>query len=113
MVQPPPSRRSTARSGVMSEDDSKAVDQLVRDHLPLAQALAARYRNRGESQDDLVQVAYLGLVLAARRYRDGQGPNFAAYAVPTITGELRRHFRDKGWDVRPPRRLQEIQARVR
>jgi RNA polymerase sigma-B factor len=97
----------------MTQDQSRTVDDLVQAHLPLARALAARYRNRGEAQEDLVQVAYLGLVVAARRYREGTGAGFAAYAIPTITGELRRHFRDKGWAVRPPRRLQDIQASVR
>ena len=88
-------------------------DDLVREHMPLARSVARRYRDRGESLDDLVQVAYLGLVKAARNYREGEGANFAAYAVPTMTGELRRYFRDRGWDVRPPRRLQEIRARAR
>lgn len=88
-------------------------DDLVTDHLSLARSLASRYRDRGEPLDDLVQVAYLGLVKAARNYVPGQGPGFTAYAVPTITGELRRHFRDHGWDVRPPRRLQELRARAR
>jgi RNA polymerase sigma-B factor len=92
---------------------ARSVDELVHEHLSLARSLAWRYRNRGETQDDLTQVAYLGLVMAAQRYREGDGPGFAAYAVPTITGELRRHFRDKGWEVRPPRRLQEIQSGVR
>ena len=95
------------------EEQARTIEQMVQDHLPLARSLASRYRNRGEAQEDLTQVAYLGLVMAARRYRDDQGPSFAAYDVPTITGELRRHFRDKGWGVRPPRRLQEIQAGVR
>lgn len=81
--------------------------------MPLARSVASRYRERGESHDDLVQVAYLGLVKAARNYRPGEGFNFAAYAVPTMTGELRRHFRDRGWDVRPPRRLQELRGRLR
>ncbi|GAB4063117.1 hypothetical protein GCM10028777_05230 [Angustibacter speluncae] len=86
---------------------------LVREHMPLARSLALRYRNRGEPVDDLVQVAYLGLVKAVVGYVPGRGPAFSAYAVPTITGELRRHFRDHGWDVRPPRRLQELRARAR
>lgn len=86
---------------------------LVREHMPLARSLALRYRNRGEPVDDLVQVAYLGLVKAVEGYVPGRGPAFSAYAVPTITGELRRHFRDHGWDVRPPRRLQELRARAR
>lgn len=88
-------------------------EHLVTDHLSLARALAHRYRDRGESMDDLLQVAYLGLVKAARGYVEGHGPGFTAYAVPTITGELRRHFRDHGWDVRPPRRLQELRSRAR
>src|SRR4051812_25207812 len=81
--------------------------------MPLARSLAARYRDRGEPLDDLIQVAYLGLVKAARQYRPGAGQNFPAYAVPTMNGELRRYFRDHGWDVRPPRRLQELRARAR
>ncbi|WP_369069802.1 SigB/SigF/SigG family RNA polymerase sigma factor [Kineococcus terrestris] len=87
-------------------------EDLVVEHLPLARSLAGRYRDRGEPVDDLVQVACLGLVKAARGFRPGAGPSFSAYAVPTITGELRRHFRDHGWDVRPPRRLQELRARL-
>ncbi len=87
-------------------------DQLVRRHMPLARSLALRYRDRGEPLDDLVQVAYLGLVKASRSYRPELGATFEAYAVPTVTGELRRHFRDHGWDVRPPRRLQELRARL-
>ncbi|NAZ77738.1 sigma-70 family RNA polymerase sigma factor [Kineococcus sp. T13] len=97
----------------MTAPTSHRPDDLVLDHLDLAQSLAARYRNRGESFDDLVQVAYLGLVKAAHRYRPDAGSSFAAYAAPTITGEIRRHFRDHGWDVRPPRRLQELRARLR
>ncbi len=90
-----------------------AVEDLVVEHLDLARGLASRYRNRGESWDDLVQVAFLGLVKAARGYQPGAGASFAAYATPTITGEIRRHFRDHGWDVRPPRRLQELRSRMR
>jgi RNA polymerase sigma-B factor len=80
--------------------------------LGLARSMAMRYRDRGEPLDDLVQVANLALVMAVQRYRPDQGVPFAAFAVPTITGELRRHFRDRGWNVRPPRRLQELRARV-
>jgi RNA polymerase sigma-B factor len=94
-------------------EPSPSVERLVREHMPLARGIAGRYRDRGESLDDLVQVAYLGLVKAARNYRPGDGFSFKAYAVPTMTGELRRHFRDRGWDVRPPRRLQELRARLR
>jgi RNA polymerase sigma-B factor len=87
-------------------------DRMIVDHLPLARSLALRYRNRGVPVEDLVQVANLALVKAARRYRSSLGQSFAAYAAPTITGELRRHFRDHGWDVRPPRRLQELKAKL-
>lgn len=100
-------------AGPASTLDDATIDALVREHMSLARGIASRYRDRGESLDDLVQVAYLGLVKAARNYRPGEGFSFAAYAVPTMTGELRRHFRDRGWDVRPPRRLQELRARLR
>jgi RNA polymerase sigma-B factor len=105
-------RAENVRAENICAEDICAED-VIREHMPLARGLAARYRDRGESFDDLVQVAYLGLVKAARGYRPDAGHGFTAYAVPTIVGELRRHFRDKGWDVRPPRRLQELRVRVR
>ncbi len=80
--------------------------------LELADNAARRYRGRGVDLDDLTQVARLGLVKAIRGYRSDHGPGFAAYAVPTVTGEIKRYFRDHGWAVRPPRRLQEISAQV-
>jgi RNA polymerase sigma-B factor len=83
-------------------------DRVIVNHLPLARALALRYRGRGESLDDLVQVASLALVKAADRWEPERGLKFSTYAVPTIVGELRRYFRDYTWDVRPPRRLQEL-----
>ena len=90
----------------------RLVDRVVVDHLPVARALAARFRDRGEPLDDLVQVACLALVKAAQHYEPGRGRGFLPYAVPTITGELRRHFRDRSWGVRPPRRLQELRTAV-
>lgn len=90
----------------------RLLDDVVISQLGLARAIALRYRERGQSMDDLVQVANLALVLAVQRYRPGQGVSFAAFAVPTIAGELRRHFRDRGWDVRPPRRIQELRVAV-
>lgn len=81
------------------------VDELVLDHLDLCEALARRYANRGIDLDDLVQVARVGLVCAAQRFRPEAGA-FVPYAVATITGEIKRHFRSS-WMVRPPRRLQE------
>ena len=92
---------------------SPSAAELVEEHLGLADSLARQYAHRGVDLDDLVQVARLGLLLAAERYRPGAGNSFAAFAVPTIRGELRRHFRDQGWMVRPPRRVQEMRARLR
>ncbi|HEY2795202.1 MAG TPA: sigma-70 family RNA polymerase sigma factor [Micromonosporaceae bacterium] len=80
--------------------------------LPIARTMARRYRQRGEPIEDLEQVASLGLVQAVLGYRPDRGSGFLAYAVPTILGELRRHFRDRTWSVRPPRALQELQSSV-
>jgi RNA polymerase sigma-B factor len=90
----------------------RLMEQATVSQLGLARSMALRYRDRGEPLEDLVQVANLALVMAVQRYRPEQGVPFAAFAVPTITGELRRHFRDHGWNVRPPRRLQELRARI-
>jgi len=86
-------------------------EELVLEHLGLATALARRFSGRGVDMDDLEQVARLALVKAARRYDPSQGP-FPPFATATIQGELKRHFRDRAWMVRPPRRLQEIQAMI-
>lgn len=80
----------------------------MRSHLGLARALSRRFANRGEHQDDLFQVACLGLVSAASRYDPDRGIAFSSFASATILGELKRHFRDKGWSVRLPRRVQEL-----
>lgn len=80
--------------------------------LDLVDGVARRYHGRGMERDDLVQVGRMALVKAAKGYRCGLGSSFAAYAVPTISGEIKRHFRDQGWLVRPPRRLQELRAEV-
>lgn len=80
--------------------------------LDLADSLSRRYRGRDVDPDDLVQVARMALVKAVWRYRPELGTTFVAYAVPTILGELRRHFRDHAWAVRPTRRLQEVRAQV-
>jgi RNA polymerase sigma-B factor len=85
-------------------------EQAIRLTMPVARSLANRYAGRGIAIDDLRQVAYLGLVKAVRGYDPERGREFLSYAVPTIRGELRRHFRDAGWTVRPPRRMQELQA---
>jgi RNA polymerase sigma-B factor len=80
--------------------------------LPLADGLAHRYTGRGIDREDLEQVARVALLDAVDRYRPGRGPGFVAFAVPTITGVLKRYFRDSGWVVRPPRRVQERRAEV-
>jgi RNA polymerase sigma-B factor len=88
-------------------------ERLVIAWLPMAERLARRYRDRGESLDDLRQVAALGLVKAVRRFDPSQGKAFATYAVPTIDGELKRHFRDCSWSVHVPRGVQEARSKVR
>ena len=83
-------------------------EQLVEAHLPLVEYLARRFRNRGEPLDDLIQVATIGLIKSVDRFDLERGVEFSTYATPTIVGEIKRHFRDKGWAIRVPRRLQEL-----
>lgn len=85
-------------------------DVLVTAHLPLARNIAQRYAGRGEPKDDLVQVARIGLINAVDRYNPDYGRGFLSYAVPTITGEVKRHFRDTTWSMRVPRQLKELQV---
>jgi RNA polymerase sigma-B factor len=87
-------------------------DELVAANLRLALHLARRFANRGVSTDDLEQVASLGLLQAIDRYDPTRGLEFSTFATPTIVGELKRHFRDKGWSVRVPRRVQELHLRI-
>lgn len=88
--------------------DRRLRDELVEAHMGLAEYLARRFANRGEPLDDLVQVGLLGLVKAVDRFDPDRGVEFSTYATHTIVGELKRHFRDKGWAVRAPRRMQEL-----
>lgn len=92
--------------------DPDAREKLVMGHMNLVRFLANKFKNRGEPLDDLVQVGYLGLLKAIDRFDPGRGLEFTTYATPTILGEIKRHFRDKGWSVRVPRRLQELSAKV-
>src|SRR5947209_16840670 len=88
--------------------DRATRDELVTAHMGLAEYLARRVTNRGEPLDDLLQVASLGLLKAVDRFDPDRGLEFSTYATPTIVGELKRHFRAKGWAVRVPRRVQEL-----
>ncbi len=99
---------STAEPGEAVQLQNRAVAL----NLPVARAVAAQYRNRGLALEDLNQVAYLGLVKSARRFDVRRDSDFLSYAMPTIRGEVRRHFRDHGWMVRPPRRIQELQSTI-
>ncbi|NLU71945.1 SigB/SigF/SigG family RNA polymerase sigma factor [Streptomyces sp. HNM0575] len=87
--------------------------EVVRAWMPMADRLAQRFRNRGENLEDLQQVAALGLVKAVARYDPARGCAFESFAVPTIVGEIKRHFRDYMWDLHVPRRVQELRNRVR
>jgi RNA polymerase sigma-B factor len=92
--------------------DPALRDQLIEAHLGLAEYLARRFSNRGEPLDDLVQVASVGLLKAVDRFEPDRGVEFSTYATHTVVGELKRHFRDKGWAVRAPRRMQELYLRL-
>ncbi len=87
-------------------------EDLVGLHVSLAEHLARRFRNRGEPLDDLVQVALVGLLKAIDGFDPDRGVDFTSYAIPTMVGEIKRHFRDKGWSVRVPRRLKEMKLEV-
>jgi RNA polymerase sigma-B factor len=92
--------------------DESARMELVERTLPLARTLARRYANKGEALDDLEQVAALGLVKAIERFDLDREVRFTTFAVPTIAGEIKRHFRDRGWMIRVPRDVQELSARL-
>jgi len=87
-------------------------DEIIAVNTPLVHALAARFRDRGEPLEDLVQVGMVGLINAVDRFDPSKGYRFATFATPTIVGEIKRYFRDKGWTMRVPRRLQELRLLV-
>lgn len=104
-------RMLARREGVVdAAERAQMLHEAVLLTMDLPEMVAQRYRGRGVDLEDLLQVARLALVKAAHGYESGRGSGFAAYAVPTITGEVKRHFRDHAWAVRPPRRLQELRA---
>jgi RNA polymerase sigma-B factor len=110
-------RAATARLFAQAReatDDERhdLMDEIVRLNMGVACDCARRYRGRGIPDDDLEQVAFLGLVKAVQAFDAERGTGFLSFAVPTIRGELRRHFRDLGWALRPPRSIQELQTRI-
>jgi RNA polymerase sigma-B factor len=94
------------------EGDLEARQQLIEQHLPLVRSLARRYANRGEQLEDLVQVGSIGLIKAVDRFDAARGVELTTYATPNIIGEIKRHFRDKGWSIRVPRGLQELNVKL-
>lgn len=102
-----------AEHAAASPGERAAIEEeLIRVNMPLARELSRRFRNRGIADDDLEQVAYVGLVKAVKGFKPDRGHEFISFAVPTIRGEIRRHFRDLGWAVRPPRSIQETQQKI-
>lgn len=122
---PPPTRRistpeqDAALLAIVHDPDAGTLDvaaakeALVAAHMPLVEHIARRYRDRGEPLDDLVQVGAIGLLKAIERFDADRGTTLSTYATPTIVGEIKRHFRDRGWNIRVPRRLQELALKIR
>lgn len=110
--------RSAELFSVLRDDDASqaardtARDDLVHLHLALVEHCARRFRNRGEPFEDLVQVGTIGLIKSIDRFDTERGVEFSTYATPTILGEIKRYFRDKGWAIRVPRRLQELRMQI-
>ena len=110
--------RSAELFTVLRDGDGSAAtqtvarDDLVHLHLSLVEHCARRFRNRGEPYEDLVQVGTIGLIKAVDRFETDRGVEFSTYATPTVIGEIKRHFRDKGWAIRVPRRLQELRMQI-
>ena len=105
-------RRRNALPATRSPEIARLRDELILEHLGLARALARRYSGRGESVEDLEQVATVGLLKAVERFEPDRGLAFSTFAVPTILGEIKRHFRDRAWATRVPRGLQELALRL-
>lgn len=94
------------------QERTRLRDRLVTEHLPVAEHIARKFRNRGQPEEDLRQVATVGLINAVDRFDPSRGSDFLSFAVPTITGEVRRYFRDATWAIRVPRRLKELHAAI-
>jgi RNA polymerase sigma-B factor len=102
-------------AGLAADDPERARlrEQLINGYLPVAEHIARRFAGRGEPLDDLMQVATVGLINAVDRFEPDRGSDFFSFAVPTITGEVRRYFRDHGWSTRVPRRLKDLHIAIR
>jgi RNA polymerase sigma-B factor len=105
------SQRQLLRA-VHSDRDTRARESLIETNLPLVRALARRYAGRGEPYEDLVQVGTIGLIKAIDRFDPDRGVELQSYAIPMIVGEIKRHFRDRGWSVHVPRRLKELNYKL-
>ncbi|HJT02433.1 MAG TPA: SigB/SigF/SigG family RNA polymerase sigma factor [Pseudonocardiaceae bacterium] len=108
-----PLQRRYSELGPDDPDRQRWRDQLISGYLPVAEHIARRFAGRGEPLDDLVQVATVGLINAVDRFEPSRGSSFLSFAVPTITGEVRRYFRDHGWSTRVPRRLKDLNLAIR
>lgn len=97
----------------LEETDDKVIrDELIERHLYIAEILSKKYANRGIDYDDIYQVASIGLIFAVDRFDIKKGYQFSSFATPTIIGEIKKHFRDKGWTIRVPRRIQELSKKI-
>lgn len=92
--------------------DKQTRDELIEQHLYIAEILSKKYANRGIEYDDIYQIACIGLIYAIDRYDIDKGFEFSSFATPTIIGEIKKHFRDKGWTIRVPRRIQELSKKI-
>lgn len=92
--------------------DTNIRDRLIEEHYYIAEILSKRYANRGIDYDDILQVASIGLIYAVERFDVSKGYQFSSFATPTIIGEIKKHFRDKGWTIRVPRRIQELSKKI-
>jgi RNA polymerase sigma-B factor len=108
-----PVQRRYAELAIDDPDRQRLREQLINGYRPMAEHIARRFAGRGEPLDDLVQVATMGLINAVDRFEPDRGSDFFSFAVPTITGEVRRYFRDHGWSTRVPRRLKDLHIAIR
>ena len=115
VADPSPARRRSVDALLLAyhrDGDREAREQVLVELMPLVRSLASRYSGRGEPLDDLVQVGAVGLIKAVDRFDVSRGVEFTSYGVPTIVGEIRRHFRDKAWAMHVPRRIKELSVRL-